>query len=132
MPRDPGLEELVKSSLANTRGLSEKALSEKSMFGGWAWLLHGNLLCGARRGSLLLRVGKDNEAWANQIPGVATAVMGGRRMSGWVRATTRGLQQCGVPNLRGVRRLGLNDALRQKLIDAALRFTASLPKKEKQ
>jgi hypothetical protein len=59
MPRDPGLEELIKSNLGHTRGLSEKA-----MFGGWAWLLHGNLLCGARRGSLLLRVGKDNEAWA--------------------------------------------------------------------
>jgi hypothetical protein len=84
MPRDPGLEELVKSSLGNTRVLSEKA-----MFGGWAWLLHGNLLCGARRGSLLLRVGKDNEAWTNEIPGVATAIMSGRRMSGWVRALPR-------------------------------------------
>ena len=112
MPRDPGLEELVKSTLGNTRGLSEKA-----MFGGWAYLLHGNLLIGARRGSLLLRVGKDNEAWANQIPGVATAIMGGRRMSGWVRAT---------PAAYG------NDALRQKLIDAALDFTGSLPKKKKE
>ena len=56
MPRDPGLEELIKSSLTHTRGLSEK-----TMFGGWAYLLHGNLLIGARRGSLLLRVGKDNE-----------------------------------------------------------------------
>jgi TfoX N-terminal domain len=112
MPRDAGLEELVKSNLGNTRDLSEKA-----MFGGWVWLLHGNLLCGARRGSLLLRVGKDNEAWANEIPGVATAIMGGRRMSGWVRAT---------PEAYG------NDALRQKLIEAALHFTGSLPKKEKQ
>ena len=111
MPRDPGLEELVKSSLGNTRGFSEKA-----MFGGWAWLLHGNLLCGARRGSLLLRVGKDNEAWANEIPGVATAIMRGRRMSGWLRAT---------PEAYG------NDALRQKLIDRALHFTGSLPKKKK-
>jgi hypothetical protein len=119
MPRDPGLEELIKSALSNTRGLSEKALSEKAlsekpMFGGWAYLLHGNLLCGARRGSLILRVGKNNEAWANQIPGVATAIMGGRRMSGWVRAT---------PEAYG------NDALRQKLIDAAVHFTGSLPKK---
>src|SRR6201996_3977584 len=114
MPRDPGLEELIKSSLTNTRGLSEKSLSEKSMFGGWAYLLHGNLLCGARRGSLLLRVGKDNEAWANEIPGVATAIMGGRRMSGWVRAT---------PEAYG------NDKLRQKLIEGALDFTGSLPKR---
>jgi hypothetical protein len=92
MPRDPGLEELVKSSLGNTSGLSEKA-----MFGVWAWLLHGNLLCGARRGSLLLRVGKDNEAWANDIPGVATAIMGGRRMSGWVRATPEAYGNSGSP-----------------------------------
>jgi hypothetical protein len=48
------------------------------MFGGWAYLLHGNLLCGARRGSLLLSVGKDNEAWASEIPGVDTAIMRGR------------------------------------------------------
>jgi hypothetical protein len=41
--------------------------------------------------------------------------MRGRRMSGWVRAT---------PETYG------NDALRQKLIDAALRFTASLPRKK--
>jgi hypothetical protein len=115
MPRDPGLEELVKSSLRNTRSLSEKAFSEKSMFGGWAYLLYGNLLIGARHGSLLLRVGKDNEAWANQIPGVATAIMGGRRISGWVRAT---------PEAYG------DDALRQKLIDAAVHFTGSLPKKK--
>jgi hypothetical protein len=112
MPRDPGLEELIKSNLANTQGLTEKA-----MFGGWAYLLHGNLLIGARRGSLLLRVGKDNEAWANQTPGVATAVMGGREMSGWVRATP---EACG------------NDALRQALIHRALSFTGSLPKKNKQ
>ena len=112
MPRDPGLEELVKSSLGKTRGLTEKA-----MFGGWAWLLHGNLLCGARSGSLLLRVGKDNEAWANDIPGVATAIMRGRRMSGWVRVTSK---------VYG------DDALREKLIDAAVQFTGSLPKKNKQ
>lgn len=109
MPRDPGLEELVKSHLTNTRGLTEKA-----MFGGWAFLLHGNLLIGARRGSLLLRVGKDNEPGATRIPGVAVAIMGGRRMSGWVRATPEAYA---------------NDALRQQLIDAALRFTGSLPKK---
>ena len=160
MPRDPGLEELVKSSLGHTRGLSEK-----SMFGGWAWLLHGNLLCGARRGSLPLRVGKDNEAWANQIPGVATAIMGGRRSTGakrsrvisvrmgprlsifpediWGQAnvfvafplrkatprhTSRSTHQekCFTPDAYGT------DALRQKLIDAALNFTNSLPKKKKQ
>ena len=41
--------------------------------------------------------------------------MGGRRISGWVRAT---------PEVYG------NDALRQELIKAALDFTGSLPKKK--
>ena len=50
-------------------------------------------------------------------PGVATAIMGGRRMSGWVRAT---------PEAYG------NDALRQKLVDRALDFTGSLPKKKQE
>ncbi len=70
---------------------------------------------GARRGSLLLRVGKDNEAWAYQIPGVATAIMGGRRISGWVRAT---------PEAYG------NDAVRQKLIARSPRLHRLTSQKE--
>jgi hypothetical protein len=42
MARDPGLEHLLSEYLASTAGLSEKA-----MFGGRAWLMDGNLLCGA-------------------------------------------------------------------------------------
>lgn len=115
MPRDPGLEELVNDTLAALLpGISQKALTQKAMFGGWAWLLHGNLLCGARRGSLLLRLGKDNEAWATEIPGVATAIMGGRRMSGWLRATPE---------------VYANDALRHRLLAAVVSFARTLPKK---
>ena len=51
------------------------------MFGGWAYLLHDNLLIGARRSSPLLRIGSDNEVWANEIPRVATAIMRDRSMS---------------------------------------------------
>ena len=43
--------------------------------------------------------------------------MRGRRMPGWVRATPEAYS---------------NDALRKQLIDAALHFTASLPKNKKQ
>ena len=39
-------------------------ITEKAMFGGWAWLLNGNLLCGARHDGMLVRLGKGNEAWA--------------------------------------------------------------------
>jgi hypothetical protein len=30
-------------------------ITEKAMFGGWSWLLHGNLLCGARDDGMLTR-----------------------------------------------------------------------------
>jgi hypothetical protein len=109
MPRDPGLEELVHGALGDLPGLSEKA-----MFGGWAFLLHGNLLCGSRRGSLMLRVGLDNESWALNIPGVDPVVMRGRRMRGYVRASPAAYIQ---------------DDHRQRLIDAAVAFTLALPRK---
>jgi hypothetical protein len=109
MPRDHGLEELVHSSLGALPGLTEKA-----MFGGWAFLLHGNLLFGARSGSLMLRVGPDNETWALTIPGVVAVVMRSRRMRGYVRASPEAYA---------------NDAVRQRLVDAAVAFTGALPRK---
>lgn len=109
MPRDAGLEELVRSHLGDQAGLTGKA-----MFGGWAFLLHGNLLCGTRSGSLMLRIGSDNEDWALKIPGVTPVVMRGRRMRGYVRATPEAYA---------------DDALRQRLLDAAVAFTRTLPSK---
>jgi len=109
MARDPGLEELVHCALGDLPGLSEKA-----MFGGWAFLLHGNLLCGCRSGSLMLRVGSENEGWALTVPGVEPVVMRGRRMRGYVRAAPKAYT---------------HDDHRQQLIDAAVAFTRSLPKK---
>ena len=57
MARDRGLEELLNDRLESVSGLTQKA-----MFGGWAWLVNGNLLCGARVGSMLVRLGKEHEA----------------------------------------------------------------------
>jgi TfoX N-terminal domain len=109
MPRDKALEELVNDALGPLRGLTQKA-----MFGGWAWLVHGNLLCAARKDSLLVRLGKDHDAWALEIPGIALAIMGGRRMQGWVRVAPEAY---------------CNDALREELLKAALEFNRSLPQK---
>lgn len=109
MARDHGLEAQLSEDLQGERGLSEKA-----MFGGWAWLMHGHLLCGARQDGLLVRLGKDNEAWALQLPGIVPMISGSRRMRGWVRV---------APEVYG------DDALRRKLLDAALKFVMSLPAK---
>jgi hypothetical protein len=109
MARNKVLEELLGDDLAQVRGLTDKA-----MFGGRAWLLHGNLLCGARDDGMLVRLGKGNEAWALSTPGIAPMIMQGRPMQGWVRAAPEAYE---------------DDALRRKLLKAALDFTRSLPKK---
>jgi hypothetical protein len=77
MARDKGLEELLNDSLQAVPGLTQKA-----MFGGWAWLVNGNLLCGARTDSMLVRLGRENETWAAKIPGVVLMMMRGRQMHG--------------------------------------------------
>src|SRR5579862_387405 len=109
MARDPGLEELLEDDLKGVRGLTQKP-----MFGGMAWLLHGNLLLGARKDSLLVRLGKGNDTWALKEAGVELMVMQGRAMSGWVRANAKAYG---------------HDALRKKLIAAAIEFNRTLPKK---
>ena len=84
MARNKVLEQLLGDDLAQVRGITEK-----SMFGGWASLLHGNLLCGARNDGMLVRLGKGNDAWALAIPGIAPMMMKDRQMHGWIRATPK-------------------------------------------
>ena len=109
MARNKVLEELLNDDLAQVRGITEKA-----MFGGLAWLLNGNLLCGARDDGMLARLGQGNDAWALSTPGIAPMIMQSRQMHGWVRAAPEVYE---------------DDPLRRKLLKAALDFTRSLPKK---
>jgi hypothetical protein len=109
MARNKGLEELLNEDLADVSGLNQKG-----MFGGWAWLVNGSRLCGARDDGMLVRLGKGNDAWALGIPGVIPMLSGGRRMQGWVRAAAE---------IYG------DDNLRRKLLAAALDFNRTLPAK---
>ena len=109
MARDPGLEELLREELGDRPGLGEK-----SMFGGRAFMLNGNLLCGARSDGMLIRLGKGNDGWALALPGVIQMSMGERVMHGWVRANAEAYG---------------DDALRRRLLDAALAYVESLPGK---
>jgi hypothetical protein len=108
MARDPGLEELIRSDLP------AEPFREKAMFGGWSWMLNGNLVCGAREDGMLARLGKGRDAWALALPGVAPMILRGREMAGWVRAG---------PAAYG------DDALRRRLLGAAVDFVRSLPGK---
>ncbi|ACB93685.1 TfoX/Sxy family protein [Beijerinckia indica] len=109
MARDEGLEELLREDLQ-----AEPGLTEKTMFGGRAWLLNGNLLCCARDDGMLARLGKERDGWALEMPDIVPMKSGGRRMQGWVQAG---------PSAFG------DDVLRRKLMDAALAFVRSLPAK---
>jgi TfoX N-terminal domain len=109
MARDQGLETLLIDELAGVGGLTQKA-----MFGGIAWLVRGNLHCGARHDGMLVRLGKDHDAWALKTPGIAPMVMQERRMNGWVKASAQAYG---------------DDVLRKKLVKAALEFNRTLPEK---
>ena len=109
MTRDKGLEALINDELDSVSGLTEK-----SMFGGWVWLLHGNLLCGARDEGLLVRLGKGQDAWALDIDGVTPMYSGSRRMQGWVLA---------APSVTA------DAVVRRRLLDRALAFVRGLPRK---
>ena len=59
-------------------------IREVKMFGGIGFMLNGNLLTGASKRSLLVRVGKDREDEALKRPGTRTMEMRGRKMDGYV------------------------------------------------
>ncbi len=109
MARDRDLEDIIRADLGYRAGLSEK-----TMFGGLAWLLDGNLLCGARDEGMLVRLGKGNDSWALAIDGVAAMIMNGRRMEGWVRASPA---------------VCTEEDTRKRLISGALAFVDTLPPK---
>ena len=54
------------------------------MFGGIGFMLNGNLLVGASKRGLLLRVGKDRQSQALAKPGTRQMEMRGRPMDGYI------------------------------------------------
>lgn len=61
-------------------------LSMKKMFGGTAFMLGGNMLCGPMKdGSLLVRTGPERYQEALSRPGAGPMVMGERTMGGFVQ-----------------------------------------------
>ena len=109
MARDPGLEQLIAEDLADLVGLCTTP-----MFGGLAWMWNDHLLCGARSDGMLVRLGKGNDTWATALPQISPMMSGPRVMHGWVRLSAEATGE---------------DALRQRLLEAAKAFVATLPPK---
>jgi hypothetical protein len=63
-------------------------ITERKMFGGYCWMLRGNMLCGVEVGRFMFRVGKELEPEALARSGAMPMDITGRPMRGfvWVRA----------------------------------------------
>ncbi len=64
--------------------LAGKPVSEQKMFGGTCFMLSGNMLLGASKRGLLVRVGKAQHAAAVARPNARPMEMRGREMEGYV------------------------------------------------
>lgn len=79
MPYDPHLAEEMRRALQAREGIIEK-----KMFGGYCWMLHGNMLCGVEVGRYMFRVGKAQEGLALSLPGARPMDITGRPLAGFV------------------------------------------------
>lgn len=80
MTYDPELADRVRSALED-----EPGLSERQMFGGLAFLVHGNLAVSASsRGGLMVRVDPLRAGQLLTEDGVEPFSMHGRSMRGWL------------------------------------------------
>ena len=95
--------------------LSNPQVSEKKMFGGTAFMIHGNLACGVHGDGMIVRVGETAHAETMQKPGVHPFDMTGKPMKGWVVVEAARLQS--EADLAG-------------WIDAGMSFASSLPPKK--
>ncbi|MGH6923805.1 MAG: TfoX/Sxy family protein [Propylenella sp.] len=64
--------------------LPGEGVSEQRMFGGICFMLNGNMIAGASRRGLLLRVGKEAHASAIKRPGARPMEMRGKLMEGYI------------------------------------------------
>ncbi len=81
MADDEGLAERMRSDLMDDPGIQEK-----KMFGGIAFMLNGNMVCGVHSGGGMFRVGKSREDAARAIEGTGPMTFTGRKMGGMVDA----------------------------------------------
>jgi len=89
------------------------AVHEVKMFGGIGFMLNGNLLVGASKRGLLVRVGKEQQAQALAQAGARPMVMRGRTMEGYIYVDP----------------LALDDDAVLKWIELARSFVRTLPPK---
>ncbi|NDW52222.1 TfoX/Sxy family protein [Aliiroseovarius sp. PrR006] len=109
MAYDSGLYEILKDDLGD-----RPDLVEKKMFGGIAFMLNGNMLCGVHKVGAMYRVGKEHETQALALPGARKMDFTGRPMGGFIDAGEEAMA---------------DDDTRAELLRLAVDFVSSLPAK---
>ncbi len=109
MAYDEGLAERIRDHLGDTPGITEKP-----MFGGLSFLLHGNMSVGIVGEELCVRVGKERHDELVSEPGARIMDFTGRPMQGWLFVAPEGFD---------------DDADLAVWVSRGLDFAASLPPK---
>jgi TfoX/Sxy family transcriptional regulator of competence genes len=87
MAFDETLAERIRQQLSR-----RKSVEEKKMFGGVGFLLHGNLLVGVWKESLIVRLGPEQGEAALREPHVKEFDITGKAMKGWVLVGPEGVE----------------------------------------
>jgi TfoX/Sxy family transcriptional regulator of competence genes len=87
MAFDEALAERIRRGLARKMGIEQK-----QMFGGIGFLLHGNMLVGVWKDSLIVRLGPEEGDEALKEPHVSEFNITGRAMKGWVMVAPEGVE----------------------------------------
>jgi len=109
MPYSESLADRIRQTLKGRRGFTEK-----KMFGGVGFMLHGNMCVGVWHTSLIARLGSDQAAAALKEPCVVEFDITGRPMKGWVMVEAEGVET--------------DDQLRA-WVERTVGFVETLPKK---
>ena len=91
-----------------------KGYSERNMFGGVCFMINGNMCAGTWKGSLIVRLDKENHDETLAEPHTKPANITGRVMKGWALVEPEGVQSEG--DLK-------------TWLDRAVEFAGSLPAK---
>lgn len=105
------LQNLITSVFADVKGLSETR-----MFGGFGYLLHGNMCFGIHKDTLMIRVGEESAAKLIKEPHVRPMDLTGRVMKGWATVEPNAMT---------------NDKSLQRFCKLAIDFVRELPPKKK-
>ena len=109
MAYEARLAERVQRLLARRKGITEK-----KMFGGLAFMLHGKMFCGVLKNDLVVRVGPDRHEKALSRAHARPMDFTGRSLKGYVFVGLGGLK---------------TDKMLAKWIEEGVGFVSSLPRK---